>query len=104
MSNEDLPVLTGESLDEDSELSLEQLCQACAQQAAGVIAMVEEGILEPTGNNPSHWCFSVTSIRRVRTVIRLQREFEVNLAGAALALALLDRTERLRARLRRLEG
>ena len=37
---------------------------------------------------------------RVRTVLRMQRDLHVNLAGAALALDLLERIEALNARLK----
>jgi chaperone modulatory protein CbpM len=36
----------------------------------------------------------------MRIALRLQRELEVNLAGAALALELLERIDQLNARLR----
>ncbi len=95
--------LSGETLGEEEEISLDQLCQACAQQTEIVVAMVEEGILKPLAADATHWRFTATSIRRVRTAVRLQRDLEVNLAGAALALQLMDRIERLRTKLRRLE-
>ena len=53
--------------------------------------MVQEGVLEPVGGSREQWRFGVSSIRRVRTAVRLQRDLGVNLAGAALALELLDR-------------
>ena len=104
MAKEKDSALFGETLGEDEEISLEQLCQACAQQTETVVAMVEEGILKPVAADATHWRFTATSIRRVRTTLRLQRDLEVNLAGAALALQLMDRIERLRAKLRRLES
>ena len=103
MAMEKNPALSGETLGEDEEISLDQLCHACAQHTETVVAMVEEGILKPVAADATHWRFTVTSIRRVRTAVRLQRDLEVNLAGAALALQLMDRIERLRTKLRRLE-
>jgi chaperone modulatory protein CbpM len=44
--------------------------------------------------------FTRSSVVRVRTVLRMQRDLNVNLAGAALALDLLERIETLQARLR----
>lgn len=44
------------------------------------------------------------SVRRVRCAQRLEQDLGVNIAGAALALELLEELERLRARLHRLEG
>jgi chaperone modulatory protein CbpM len=67
-------------------------------------AMVEQGILEPSGRRGSHWCFPSSSLRRARVTVHLQRDLGVNLAGAALALDLLDRIEELHARLRALHA
>ena len=97
-------VATGSVLEEGRGISLAQLCRACALSPETVCAMVREGILEPAGARPGRWRFPFGSIRRTRTAIRLQRDLELNLAGAALAIDLLDRVERLRARVRALEG
>jgi chaperone modulatory protein CbpM len=88
-------VLSGEVLDEDSEITLHLLCRRCLVTAETVEALVEHGILEPVGERGRHWCFSAPSTRRVLIVQRLQRDLGVNLAGAALALDLLEHIERL---------
>lgn len=93
-------ILSGEVLDEGAEISIFQLCRSCAVQAETIEAMVETGILEPSGKRGHHWCFPINSIRRTRIVVRLQRDLGVNLAGAALALELLEHIDRLHARLR----
>jgi len=95
-----VPVPPVTILDEDEEITLSQLCRACTVRAEAVQAMVEEGILEPIGSELHPWRFPGTSIRRVRIVVRLQRQLDVNLAGAALALELLERIEKLEAQLR----
>ncbi len=94
-------VLTTTILNDDEGLTLGQLCRTSAVHAEAVHAMVDEGILEPVSADVRHWRFPGSSIRRVRIVVRLQRELGVNLAGAALALELIDRIERLRRQLRR---
>jgi chaperone modulatory protein CbpM len=88
-------LLTGEVLDEDSEITLVQLCRSCSVSAETIEALVEHGILEPAGRRGRHWCFSGPSIRRVRVAQRLQHDLGVNLAGVALALDLLEHVERL---------
>jgi chaperone modulatory protein CbpM len=60
-------------------------------------------MLHPRGSAPEHWCFSGIEVWRARRAQRLQQDLELNLAGAALALELLDEVERLRCRVRRLE-
>ena len=95
--------LSGEILDEDTEVSLMELCELCALHAEAVQAMVDEGILEPSSGARGHGRFSHRGMKRVRVTLRLQQDLGVNLAGAALALDLLDEIEILRARLRLFE-
>lgn len=104
MAKTDLQILSGELLDEGTEITLVQLCRSCAVRAETIEAMVEQGILEPSGKRGHHWCFPATSIKRIRIALQLQRDLDVNLAGAALALDLLERIEELDARLRGLRG
>ncbi|WP_444929229.1 chaperone modulator CbpM [Microbulbifer sp. SSSA002] len=94
--------LSGVLLDEESELTLSELCRACGVPAERIIALVEEGIIEPR-NRQVQWRFSGICVRRVRRVYSLERDLGVNLAGAALALELLDEIERLQGHLARLE-
>ncbi|HEX6998061.1 MAG TPA: chaperone modulator CbpM [Gammaproteobacteria bacterium] len=95
----DADPITGDVLDERVELSLADLCRMCGLREEAVIEMVEEGIIEPRGPDRSGWRFSGVAVTRVRRAVRLQRDFEVNLPGAALALDLLEEIERLRRRL-----
>ena len=91
-------------LDEDTTLSPDELCRGAALEQRELLALVQEGVVEPAmGEDAAHWRFPATALRRVRTVVSLQRELDVNLAGAALALDLIDEVERLRARLHVLE-
>jgi chaperone modulatory protein CbpM len=86
-------------LDESVELSLTEICSSCGLTEQVVVEIVEEGIVEPRGSRED-WRFTGLALARIQRVLRLQREFEVNLAGAALALELLEEI----ARLRRLRG
>jgi chaperone modulatory protein CbpM len=95
--------LSVEVLDESCEIRLAELCQACAVRAETIIAMVEEGLLEPRGSTPVEWRFSGPTLRRVEITLRLQQDLRVNLAGAALAVELLEEIERLQDRLQRLD-
>ena len=62
MAKTDLEILSGELLDEGTEITLVQLCRSCAVRAETIEAMVEQGILEPSGTRGHHWCFPATSI------------------------------------------
>ena len=99
-----LPQLAGIILDEQTELTLAELSRACATHAELIIELVDEGVLEPVGREPARWRFTGVHMRRARAAVRLQRDLGVNLAGAALALQLLDEVEALRARLRAMGG
>jgi chaperone modulatory protein CbpM len=96
--------LTGILLDEQAELSLHDLCHACSTSTEWVIELVDEGVLEPIGHEQAHWRFSGLSLLRARAAMRMQRDLQINLAGVALALNLLEEVEVMRERLRRFEA
>lgn len=100
MGERDNEVLSGEIFDETTEITIVELCEVCSIERKMVEQMVQEGILDPLHDQQGELRFLYNSVRRAHTVIHLQRDLGVNLAGAALALDLLDRIEQLRARLR----
>lgn len=83
-------------LDETVQFTLSELCSSCEVTREIVVEIVAEGIVEPFGPSPEQWRFSGVALTRVQRVLRLQRDFGVNLPGAALALDLLEELERLR--------
>ncbi len=106
MAKQTTKILIGRILENESQLTLRQLCDACAVQADYIIELVDEGFIDPVGVEPGgveklHWCFSSITIKRVQKAKRLQRDLGINLAGVALAIELMDEIERLRARLER---
>ena len=103
MNSEKTKLLSGDLVDEDMEMTLAQLCQACELSEAQIIELVEQGIIDPLGPEPAEWRFVSVSLRRVRITRNLQRDLGVNAPGAALALELLEQIEELRTRLQRLE-
>ena len=104
MKSEKINMLSGELLEEEAEVSLAQLCQACGLSEEEIVKLVDEGIIDPVGHKTAAWRFHAVSLRRVRITCNLQQELGVNAPGAALALTLLEELEELRARLRRLES
>ena len=96
-------LLTGSVLDDEMLLSLRELCRLCGVNAENVIAMVDEGVVEPQGAHPGEWRFRGMSVRRAQIALRLQRDLRVNLPGAALVLDLLEELEEFR-RLHRQHG
>ena len=103
MSDQKQKLLSGEVLEEDIELTLAELCQACHVTTDDIIELVEYGVVEPRGPEPARWRFRGVSVQRIRSARRLKRDLGVNAAGAALALDLLEEIERMRSRLYRFE-
>jgi chaperone modulatory protein CbpM len=100
----DLPRPTGIIPEEPTELTLADVCRACAVQTEFIVELVEEGVVAPAGREPQRWRFTYAHLRRVRVASRLQRDLGLNLAGTALALELLEEIDTLRARLQVLGG
>jgi len=96
-------ILSGIVLDDETLLSLGELCHGCSRHAEWVVELVNEGILQPVGRDPAQWRFPGTSLQRARTAMRLQQDLEINLSGVALALDLMDEIESLRALVSRLK-
>lgn len=99
-------ILNGILLDEETQLSLNDLSTACSSSAEWIIELVEEGVLDPVESKihlqQTQWRFSISSLQRARTALRLQRDLGINTAGIALALDLLDEIEKLESRLSQL--
>jgi chaperone modulatory protein CbpM len=90
----------GVILDAQTEVTLDELCQACRVEQKVIVALVSEGIVEPTLRDVIPWRFSGDTLPRVRRALRLQKDLELNLAGVAFALELLEEIEMLRTRLK----
>ncbi len=92
--------LRGQLIEAETLISVDELCRHCTLRVGEVITYVQEGILDPEDDavrpeQAETWQFHISSVRRVRTAVHLQRDLGVNLAGAALALELLDRIAEL---------
>ena len=94
-----LQTLNGILLDDEVELSLNELCQACSSSAEWIIELVAEGIVEPVNYQQTQWRFSGSSLQKAQTARRLHRDLGINLSGIALALELLEKIENLEERL-----
>jgi chaperone modulatory protein CbpM len=88
-------------VEEGLRFTLADLCRACAAQPTFVVALVDEGLLQPSGSGPDDWQFEGAALARARTAWRLARDFELGLDAMALVLDLLDQIDTLERRLRR---
>mgnify|MGYP003386673270 CR=1 FL=1 len=103
MTNKDLLALfIGEVVEEDVSLTLNQISHFCDAPVEQIVEIVEEGIVEPDGEDVESWRFQGLCVQRIRFVLRMERDLGVNVAGAALALELLEELEWLRGRIKRL--
>lgn len=100
MSEREIEPLVGMVLDETTVITAAELCRACSVERTLIERLVGEGILDPVDEQAEELRFHYTSVRRTRTIVRLQNDLGVNLAGAALALELLEQIEDLRRQLR----
>ena len=101
MSTKKTPApLSGAILEQQTELTLIEVSRTCAVQVGFIVELIDEGALAPVaGDAPDSWRFTGSQVRHVTVAWRLQRDLGVNLAGAALALQLLDEVETLRAQI-----
>ena len=93
--------IQGVLLDDDTTLTLNEVCEVCGINEAIVIEMVYEGVVEPIDISANVLEFSGIAVTRLLTAQRLQHDLHVNLPGAALALELLDEINALRRSLKR---
>ena len=87
-------------VEEHVSFTLVTLCQAVGAVPQQVHALVDEGLLRPTGRGPDDWGFSGDALQRTRVALRLIRDFELGAPGVALVMDLLAEIETLRTQLR----
>ena len=83
-------------IDESTWYSLSEACGLCRVDDEHIQEMIREGVLSPAGSSAQEWRFGARELRRIQIALRLQRDLDVNLPGAALALDLLEELDRLR--------
>ena len=93
--------IDGVVVEEEIVFSLSGLCQAADASPDQVLGLIDEGLLQPTGDAPQDWAFRGPSLHTTRTALRLNRDLALGTAGVALVLDLLEEISTLRARLQR---
>jgi chaperone modulatory protein CbpM len=96
MSSSEDQALPGAIFEESAVLTVKDLSRMCAVDERHIVEFVEEGVLNVVEINTTEWHFTGTALRRARLALRLERDLELNLAGVALALELLEQLEHLR--------
>lgn len=96
MAEKQITIITGTIIAEKSFLTLSELSQACHVNEEVIIEMVEEGLLEPEGKSVAKWQFNSSQLRRARSALRLQHDLNINFAGLAVILDLIEELQSLR--------
>ena len=96
-----MKVYEGTLIDEDKTLNLVELSERCMTSENEIAEIVFEGVIHPVKIQEESWRFSRETLWRVKKVKRLRRDLELNMAGAALTMQLLDRIEELEKMIRR---
>ena len=78
--------ITGFILEEQTQLSLADVCRACAAQADRIVELVDEGVLAPAGGAPDYWVFTGVHLHRARVAIRLQNDLALSLSAAGTTI------------------
>ncbi len=77
-------------------LTLEEICDSCQISTNFIYDLIEYDIIQLTHDDPEEWMFNLSQLQRIKTAKRLQDDLEVNLAGIAIILDLLDEIDALR--------
>jgi chaperone modulatory protein CbpM len=77
-------------------LSLEEICFATQNPSQTIIEIVNQGIVEPEGSGPETWVFNTQMISVTKRACRLHRDLEIDWAGIALAISLIEELDQLR--------
>jgi chaperone modulatory protein CbpM len=88
--------LAGAIFEETALLTVKDLSRMCAVDERHIVEFVEEGVLSVVEIDTAEWHFTGAALRRARLALRLERDLELNLAGVALALELMEELHALR--------
>lgn len=86
-----------------SPLTLAELCEICNISQDRVQEFISWEIVHPRQSRGEELIFELIDLQRIKTALRLQHDLEVNLAGVALVLDLLEELQELRERTKFLE-
>jgi chaperone modulatory protein CbpM len=76
--------------------SVEEICCATELPSQTIIEIIDHGIIQPKGASPDDWSFNIRMITVTKKACRLHNDLDIDWAGIALAISLLDELEQLR--------
>ena len=77
-------------------LSTTEICSSLNISKTMLIEIVDQGIVQVEAEKEDDWRFDSFAVGRIRQALRLTHDLGVNLAGAGLALDLLQEIDRLK--------
>jgi chaperone modulatory protein CbpM len=98
MGDPDSRILEGQLVEEELMLTIDELSGVCAVARERIVELLELGVFDARAAGGGR--LSGEALRRARLALRLQRDLELNAAGAALVVELLERIDALEAQLR----
>lgn len=91
-------------LNEHCEVSLSQLCELSGLSEMELRGLVDCGAIAPADAGADEWTFGADRLLVARSAHRLQRDFDLDFHGLALAVTLLERVRDLEDQLRDLRA
>lgn len=82
-----------------STVNFTEFCEICNLPTGFINDLIEYDILHPEGLTQAQWRFDLAQVKRARTALRLYQDLEINLAGVAVVMSLLDEMEKLQLRM-----
>lgn len=97
MKNISITIINNENL-----LSFEEICRAIHAEDDLIIQLIEYHVIQPKGSSKKNWKFDDIALKRARLARNFYYDLEVNLAGVALLIDMLEKIETLEANINRL--
>jgi len=88
-------IFTGLVVEESTTYTLIEVCSHYHIPQELLLEMVEYGIFQAKTTKQESLTFSAAELRKIEKGFRLHRDLDVNLAGVALALELLEQIDNL---------
>ena len=84
-------------------LSIHEVTSSFGISTETIIEIVNEGVVTIENTTPEEWQFDDEACRRIRLALQLHRDLGVNIAGAALAIELMNEIDELHSLLSHLQ-
>jgi chaperone modulatory protein CbpM len=96
-------IVSSVMIETNPELSLEELCDACGISPEFIKELIDYGILDVNDISLENYRFTPVHLRKIRTIVHLHHDLEVNLPGAAIVIDLMEQMEDMRVKIEMLE-